>query len=80
MPRKSVAVNPDDDRAAQTVGEFCAENKISISTWQRLRQRGDTPRLTWITADKAIIRRHHGREWLDARASTSSRNHRDNTA
>jgi hypothetical protein len=54
---------------SQTAEEFRIENHISKTTWNRLRARGDTPKLTWITSRKYIIRRHHGREWLDQRMS-----------
>ena len=59
----------DASDGSLTAEEFRRELHISKTTWNRLRARGDTPKLTWITSRKYIIRRHHGREWLDQRMS-----------
>jgi len=53
--------------SSSTLKQFRADHHISERTWKRLKAAGDTPRITWITKTKGIIRDEHGREWLDAR-------------
>jgi hypothetical protein len=55
-----------------TPREFCAEYGFSYRTWKRLRAAGDAPRLTWISANKCIIRFEHAKAWLDARTEPAS--------
>ena len=75
MPRPEVTgkklseLTPFAIDGSQTAEEFRIENRISKSTWNRLRARGDHPTLTWITSRKFVIRRRHGLEWLDRRMS-----------
>jgi predicted DNA-binding transcriptional regulator AlpA len=63
------AVDDFEDRRVLTVPEFRERNKISKTTWWRLKQAGETPRLISLTRKLKGVTLGEERRWQESRMS-----------